>query len=104
MRHCGIQLRWRGQDRAATENAVSNSSRGRACREAAAETPAALQALAPLQQPDGRVYFAGDYMTNFSSWMHGAFESGRATAIALHARHEEIVPGAPRNRQRPLTI
>jgi monoamine oxidase len=37
-----------------------------------AETAAALKALAPLQQPDGRVYFAGDYMTSMSSWMQGA--------------------------------
>jgi monoamine oxidase len=51
-----------------------------------AETGAALAALAPLQQPDGRVHFAGDYMTNESSWMNGAFESGRHTAMALHAR------------------
>jgi monoamine oxidase len=32
------------------------------------------------------VYFAGDYMTNMSSWMNGAFESARETAMALHAR------------------
>jgi monoamine oxidase len=50
------------------------------------ESGAALQALAPLQQPDGRVYFAGDYTTNMSSWMNGAFESARETAMALHAR------------------
>jgi monoamine oxidase len=50
------------------------------------ETAAALQALAPLQQPDGRVHFAGDYMTNQSSWMNGALESARTVAMALHAR------------------
>ena len=50
------------------------------------ETSAALEALAPLQQPDGRVYFAGDYMTDMSSFMNGAFESARATAMAVHAR------------------
>ena len=50
------------------------------------ETSAALQALAPLRQPDGRVYFAGDYMTNVSSWMNGAFDSARDVATALHAR------------------
>jgi|RhiMethySRZTD1v2_1073278.scaffolds.fasta_scaffold19369_4 monoamine oxidase len=50
------------------------------------EAPAALTALAALQQPDGRVHFAGDYMTNQSSWMNGAFESARTVAMALHAR------------------
>jgi monoamine oxidase len=50
------------------------------------ESPAALQALAPLQQPDGRVYFAGDYMTGLSSFMQGAFESARAVSAAIHAR------------------
>ena len=37
-------------------------------------------------QPDGRVHFAGDYMTNMSSWMQGAFESAREVATALHRR------------------
>jgi monoamine oxidase len=32
------------------------------------------------------VHFAGDYMTNQSSWMNGAFESAREVAMALHAR------------------
>jgi monoamine oxidase len=50
------------------------------------EAPAALQALAPLGQPDGRVYFAGDYMTDQSSWMNGAFESARQVATAIHTR------------------
>ena len=51
-----------------------------------AETFAALQALALLRQPDGRVHFAGDYMTDMSSWMQGAFESARETAMAIHQR------------------
>lgn len=50
------------------------------------ETAAAHQALAPLRQPDGRVHFAGDYMTNMSSWMQGAFESAREVAMAIHQR------------------
>ena len=50
------------------------------------ETSAAEKALAPLREPDGRVYFAGDYMTDMSSWMQGAFESARAVASALHRR------------------
>jgi monoamine oxidase len=32
------------------------------------------------------VHFAGDYMTNMSSWMQGAFESAREVAMAIHAR------------------
>ena len=51
-----------------------------------AETGAALQALAALQRPDGRVHFAGDYMTDQSSWMNGALESARTVAMALHTR------------------
>ena len=50
------------------------------------ETPAALKSPAALQQPDGRIYFAGDYKTDLSSFMQGAFESARATVMALHAR------------------
>src|SRR5687768_7094852 len=50
------------------------------------ESGAAHQALAALRQPDGRVHFAGDYMTDMSSWMQGAFESARETATALHKR------------------
>ena len=50
------------------------------------ESSAALQALAALQQPDGRVHFAGDYMTNLSSFMQGAFESARTVATAIHGR------------------
>ena len=49
------------------------------------ETAAAHEALAALRQPDGRVHFAGDYMTNMSSWMQGAFESAREVAMAIHA-------------------
>ena len=51
-----------------------------------AETFAAYEALSALRQPDGRVYFAGDYMTTNSSWMQGAFESAREVAMALHRR------------------
>lgn len=50
------------------------------------ESDEAHTALAILRQPDGRVYFAGDYMTDMSSWMQGAFESARAVATAVHAR------------------
>ena len=50
------------------------------------ESDTAARALAPLREPDGRVYFAGDYMTDMSSWMQGAFESARTVAAALHQR------------------
>jgi len=50
------------------------------------ETAEAEKALAPLREPEGRVYFAGDYMTDMSSWMQGAFESAREVAAALHRR------------------
>ena len=47
---------------------------------------AAEEALAPLRVPDGRIDFAGDYMTDMSSWMQGAFNSARGCATALHRR------------------
>jgi monoamine oxidase len=50
------------------------------------ETAAAHEALALLRRPDGRVHFAGDYMTSMSSWMQGAFESAREVARAIHTR------------------
>jgi monoamine oxidase len=50
------------------------------------ESPAALEALAPLRQPDGRVYFAGDYMSTLSSFMQGAFDSAREVATTIHRR------------------
>ena len=50
------------------------------------ESSAAHQELAPLRQADGRIHFAGDYMTEMSSWMQGAFDSAREVATALHRR------------------
>jgi monoamine oxidase len=50
------------------------------------ETDEAYEALGALRRPDGRVHFAGDYLTNMSSWMQGAFESAREVAMAIHAR------------------
>jgi len=47
---------------------------------------APLQELAALRDADGRVHFAGDYMTDMTSWMQGAFESARETATAIHER------------------
>jgi monoamine oxidase len=52
-------------------------------RSESAEAHAALDAL---RRPDGRVHFAGDYMTDMSSWMQGAFESAREVATAIHSR------------------
>ncbi|HLG59176.1 MAG TPA: NAD(P)/FAD-dependent oxidoreductase [Vicinamibacterales bacterium] len=50
------------------------------------ESAAAHEALIALRQPDGRVHFAGDYMTDMSSWMQGAFESAREVTAAIHRR------------------
>ena len=50
------------------------------------ESHEATEALAALRQPDRRVYFAGDYMTDMSSWMQGAFDSAREVAVAIHRR------------------
>jgi monoamine oxidase len=50
------------------------------------ETAAAHEALTALRRPDGRVHFAGDYITNMSSWMQGAFDSAREVAMAIHTR------------------
>lgn len=50
------------------------------------ETAEAHEAFAALRRPDGRVHFAGDYMTNMSSWMQGAFGSAREAARAIHTR------------------
>ena len=44
------------------------------------------QALAALRQPDGRVHFAGDYITDNPSWMQGAFDSARDVTTAIHRR------------------
>jgi monoamine oxidase len=44
------------------------------------------KAISVLHQPDGRIHFAGDYMTNMSSWMQGAFESAREVSTAIHKR------------------
>jgi monoamine oxidase len=50
------------------------------------ESVAADDVRAAVGQPDGRVHFAGDYMTDMSSWMQGAFESAREAATLLHKR------------------
>jgi monoamine oxidase len=39
-----------------------------------------------LQEPQGRLYFAGDHMSYVTSWQHGAFESARLVVMLLHRR------------------
>jgi monoamine oxidase len=39
-----------------------------------------------LQEPQGRLYFAGDHMSYVTSWQHGAFESARLVVMLLHQR------------------
>ncbi|MEU4690765.1 FAD-dependent oxidoreductase [Actinoplanes sp. NPDC023714] len=40
----------------------------------------------PLLEPAGRVYFAGDWLSQAVAWQHGAFLSARAAVTALHQR------------------
>lgn len=37
-------------------------------------------------EPVGRMYFAGDHLSNAIAWQHGALESGRAAVTAIHER------------------
>jgi monoamine oxidase len=39
-----------------------------------------------LRAPEGRIYFAGEYTSPWSSWMNGALESGERAAAAIVAR------------------
>jgi monoamine oxidase len=39
-----------------------------------------------LLEPDGRVYFAGDWLSREVAWQHGAFVAARAAVTALHQR------------------
>lgn len=43
-------------------------------------------AFAPLNKAAGRVYFAGDYLSNTDAWQHGAFTSARKAVTSLHSR------------------
>jgi monoamine oxidase len=40
----------------------------------------------PLNEPTGRVYFAGDWLSYTDAWQHGAFASARKAVTALHTR------------------
>lgn len=39
-----------------------------------------------LRKPEGRIYFAGEYTSPWSSWMNGALESGERAAEAIGSR------------------
>jgi len=39
-----------------------------------------------LNQPQGRVYFCGDWLSYEIAWMHGSFESARKVVTELHQR------------------
>lgn len=34
----------------------------------------------------GRIYFAGDHLSNAIAWQHGAFTSARSVVSAIHQR------------------
>ncbi|MDI6100048.1 FAD-dependent oxidoreductase [Actinoplanes sp. NEAU-A12] len=40
----------------------------------------------PLAEPAGRVFFAGDWLSNMPSWQHGAILSARKAVTLLHGR------------------
>lgn len=46
------------------------------------DSPSYLKAI----EPAGRMYFAGDHLSNSIAWQHGALESGRAAVTAIHER------------------
>jgi monoamine oxidase len=39
-----------------------------------------------LRKGEGRVYFAGDHVSNANAWMQGAFESAREAVMTIHER------------------
>ncbi|RMB87303.1 flavin monoamine oxidase family protein [Streptomyces shenzhenensis] len=43
-------------------------------------------AYAPLNQAQGNVYFAGDYLSYLDAWQHGAITSARKVVTELHRR------------------
>jgi monoamine oxidase len=52
-----------------------------------------------LLEPDRGLYLAGDYMTNMSGWMCGAFESARAVVSRVHERARRSQTAASAARQ-----
>jgi monoamine oxidase len=47
--------------------------------------------LPALMKPDGRVYLAGDHVSNLNAWMQGALESARSVALQIHLRATQDV-------------
>lgn len=41
---------------------------------------------APLNEPQGRVYFTGDWLSYWIAWQNGAFDSARKVVSAIRAR------------------
>ena len=55
-------------------------------------------------RPAGRVYFAGDWLSHWVAWQHGALVSARATVTAPHQRGHDALgdeSGSRRLRPRP---
>ncbi|GAA4571362.1 flavin monoamine oxidase family protein [Planotetraspora kaengkrachanensis] len=50
------------------------------------EWPSYGAAFKLLQEPAGRVYFAGDWLTHLIAWQAGAFDSARKVVTQLHQR------------------
>ncbi|WP_240197129.1 flavin monoamine oxidase family protein [Nonomuraea lactucae] len=48
--------------------------------------PSVDSAFTLLQRPSGRVYFAGDWLTQLIAWQAGAMESARGVVTHLHQR------------------
>lgn len=52
-----------------------------------------------LMEPDGRIYFAGDYLARVGAWQEGAMRSAHRTIVMLDAAHRK---GAPVTATRTL--
>ena len=50
------------------------------------EAPAGSATYGRLLEPQGRLYFAGDHLSQVTAGQHGAFESARAVVTQLHQR------------------
>jgi monoamine oxidase len=48
-----------------------------------------------FQPPEGRLYFAGDYMSLLPGWMEGAMNSGLRAVIAIAAIYGRTLTGLP---------
>ena len=45
-----------------------------------------------LSQPDGPIYFAGDYLARVGAWQEGAIRSAHRTIVMLDAAHRKGAP------------